>query len=64
MTPELITQLGLSAVFALALAAVSLKYWQHYEDEVKYLRAKVDALESELIKVKQALLAAQNVHLR
>jgi hypothetical protein len=59
MTPELITQLGLSAVFAIALSAVSLKYWQHYEDEIKYLRGKVDTLEAELIKVKQALLAAQ-----
>lgn len=38
-------QFGFAGFFAVGIFIVSLKFYQHMEGEIKYLRDKVDALE-------------------
>lgn len=54
-TLNLLGQLGASGIFAAATVIIAKAFYQHYEEEIKYLRCKVDALEQELRAVKQAL---------
>lgn len=41
-------QFGFAGFFAAGIFIVSLKFYQHMEGEIKYLQAKVDALEAEV----------------
>lgn len=58
MSPEvqgLIGQLGASGIFMAGIVIVAKAFYQHYEEEIKYLRCKVDALEQELRGFKASL---------
>jgi len=56
-TGEIIAQLGISGIFVVAVAIIAKAYYAHYEDEIKYLRAKVDLLEAKILE----LTVAQNI---
>jgi hypothetical protein len=48
---EVIAQLGISGIFVVAVAVIAKAYYAHYEDEIKYLRAKVDLLEAKILEL-------------
>jgi hypothetical protein len=54
-----ILQLGWPAIVTVAFYLLARRYMASVESEIDYLRKKVDSLESELISVKQQLLAAR-----
>jgi len=49
---SLIGQLGASGIFAAAIVVLAKTFYQHYEDEIKYLRSKVDELEKQLVAIR------------
>lgn len=49
-----IAQLGASGIFMAGLAIVAVKYYQHTEAEISYLRGKIDALEAKLITLQKS----------
>lgn len=41
-------QFGFAGFFAVGIFIVSLKFYQHMEGEISYLRGKVDSLEAQV----------------
>ena len=52
-----IAQLGASGIFMIGLVVVSSKFYQHYEDEISYLRGRLSALEEKLLEVQRTISA-------
>lgn len=57
---DVLAQLGASSVFALAIVVIATRFYQHYEAEVLYLRAKVDELEKIIIQLENEVRATKS----
>lgn len=55
VTQQLIAQLGAAGIFAAATVVIAKAFYQHYEDEIKYLRGRIDCLEEKLSQVSAKL---------
>jgi len=48
-------QLGASGIFVVGIAIVSSRFYSHYENEIAYLRLKVDTLEKAILDLRAKL---------
>lgn len=55
---SLVGQLGASGIFVAGIVVLAGRFYQHYEDEIKYLRTKVDELEKQLVAIRDVQLAS------